>query len=259
MNRLLDAARRPPSPRQRWHAGQPLTEVRNAHTTNQPDEMEAALGGDYNCLEADVRLAGDVRPLPGYRHRPVIAAHWDWDVGGLLLTEWLKVGKASGRMLKLDFKSGAAIPPALDALKAAGIPGEQLILNGGVELRPWSSALGIAMSVHNMAFASKTSLDMLKLMRKTYPTAIVAISPSHKPTTDRHYARIRDYAQAVGGPVMFPLAASMVDEEVVRRLKPYGSIAVYNSEGSFKMTDPETDTARFRAMGVDGVIDLSRG
>jgi hypothetical protein len=241
-----------------WTPSTPLSDIRNAHVTNTPAEMETALRGDANCLEADVRLAGDVRPMPGYRNRPVIAAHWDWDTHGLTLPEWLKVGSASGRMLKLDFKSAAAIRPALKDLKASGIPGERLMLNGGIDLRRGTSPLGIAMSVHNLFFASHTSVGILQEMRRAYPSALIALSPSHQPRAERDYRKISDCATAVGGPLTFPLAASMVDEEVVRRLKPYGSVSVYASEGSFKVTDVAKDTEHFRRMGVDGVIDLAQ-
>jgi hypothetical protein len=243
-------------PEQRWQPELSLSDVRNAHTTNTPAEMAHALKGDYNCLEADIRLEGNLRPFPGYRDRPVIAAHWDWNTHGFLLHEWLRVGVASGRMLKLDCKSGAAVPEALRQCKAFGVPGEKLILNGGVELHPWSSPMGIAMSIHNIFFASKTSLDTLKLMRKVYPTATIAISPSHQPKSDKDYARIERYARAVGGRLMFPLPAQQVDAEVVRRLKPFGAVAIYNDPRTYNPPDAAADRARFQAMGVDGVIDI---
>jgi hypothetical protein len=53
---------------------------------------------------------------------------------------------------------------------------------------------------------------------------------------------------------MFPIRQELVTEGVVRALRPYGRVAVWNVPG---ITNPsDRDEARLRAMGVDGMIDL---
>ena len=54
----------------------------------------------------------------------------------------------------------------------------------------------------------------------------------------------------------FPLRAEFVTPQVVARLKPHGSVSIWNDPRSYVPDDEELETRRFREMGVDGMIDL---
>src|SRR5438270_4687281 len=88
-----------------WWRGRPLSEGKNAHKTNTREQFDAAMkDGTFNWFEGDVRkelhgdrveMRHDTTPEPG---------------DNLTLKEWLALGKASGRGLKLDVKDGFELP-----------------------------------------------------------------------------------------------------------------------------------------------------
>ncbi len=256
LHELMTEAVDPRLESRRWTPQTRPEDVRNAHNTNTVSEMKGALEGPYNCLEADVRLEGDVRPLPGYRHRDVIAAHDDLSTNGFRLQEWLPIAIASGRGIKLDIKADSAVPEIIRQCRAFNVPQERLILNGGVPLRAKNPFMRLALFALDKTLQRETTLSSLKSMRDAFPGAMIAITPSRQPESEADYQQMQKYASTVGGRVMFPIRAEYVTPMLVSKLKPYGQIAIWNDPGTFKPVDVAATTAQFRAMGVDGIIDL---
>jgi hypothetical protein len=218
-------------PQDAWLPGTDISLGRNAHKTNTPYEIGQALLGDFNFLEGDVRQEAD---------GTIVMAHDRGALDGLSLAEWLDVGMASGRGLKLDIKESRAIMPAVLMAKAAGVPDDRLIIN--------VTATGVP--------DADVSLAQLRAIRTIYPGAVVNLSPgnaSYPPTLMRTLARL---AQIVGPPVMFPLRWDLVGPNIVSALRPYGRIAIWNLPLIVPRNIPAA-TAKLRAMGVDGMIDLN--
>ncbi|MCW2924859.1 MAG: hypothetical protein JWM98_2263 [Thermoleophilia bacterium] len=208
-----------------WPADGDLAHARNAHRTNTPDELRRALLGDYDHLEADVRLRDDGVP---------VLAHDRGDTTGLTVDEWLEVGALSGRCLKLDFKDEGAIEPTLARAVALGIPASHVVVNVDV----------------------RTHRRVLDRVRELYPDACVNLSPG------RRYGplelwRLRRAAARVGPPVQFPLRWDLVRPRIVAHLRRHGRVAVWNNP-SRAPEDLDVERARLRAIGVDGTIDLRR-
>lgn len=237
----LDAAAEAAAGRDASAAQLPLNEQHNAHRTNTREEMLAALQGDYPWMEGDVR-----------RDPPIMAHDWQQS-DGMSLTEWLEIGAASGRGLKLDLKEGASVDGVIDAVRASGIPQDRLILNADVMAGPGGSGRNV-------------SPEDLHRLRAAFPDATIAIGAVTGPTapgTTYTEAQIGDMvalAESIGGPVMFPLRAELVTPEIVERLSAHGTVAIWSSASSYPLADSaaaEAAAERFRDMGVTGLIDLA--
>lgn len=245
-----------------WHPGSPYADVRHCHFTNTPAEMRDALSHDYNFLEGDVHLEGAVRRLPLLdRFREPIMAHDPQDSEGLSLDEWLEVGKASGRGLKLDIKQAAALPKILEEVEAHQVPDEFLIFNADVVPGPGGPSPWLLKLAS--VFSDKTmSGKDLKQIREQHPQAMLSLGcytgaqPPGTVYSSAHLERLERIADDVGGPVSFPLRAEFVTPEVVAELKPHGIVSIWNDPTSYSPADVQHETERFRAMGVDGIIDL---
>lgn len=256
LNALADAR-----PDLAWKGDKSIGAARNAHYTNTPDEMAAALRGEHDWLEGDVRLEGGLRALPAIGDRQAIMAHDPTDIGGMTLDEWVKVGMRSGRGLKLDIKQATAVDEVLEVLAKNQVPDERLILNVGVGWGPGGLG-GIANELFDSALDPWVHEGDLKKLRAAHPEAIINLSLSTRPQppgtaySDSQLDKLIKMAKLAGEPVMFPLRAEFVTPEVVEKLKPYGKVAIWNDTSSFNPKDVEAEIRRFRGMGVDGVIDL---
>ncbi len=239
-----------------WTPGTPLAETRNAHYTNTVPEMERALKGPYNWLEGDVGREWGIRRL--CRLQEPIMAHDPYHVQGLSLDEWLAVGVASGKGLKLDFKSSSGLGEILDKVAASGLPDEKLMFNSDVIPGPGSPRIKgpLVRFFQNRGFTS----EQLHEIRRRFPKAVLSLGcltgaqPAGTRYSTEQLERLRAIATAVGGPINFPLRAEFVDAAVVSALKPYGTVSIWNDPETFQPAPDEV--MRFRALGVDGVIDL---
>lgn len=246
----------------RWSDGDSIALANNAHYTNTASELSQALSGRHNFLEGDVWLEGVARRLPGLdRFREPIMAHYPDEVTGLTLKEWLEVGKASGKGLKLDVKQSAALPKVIEAVKRAEIPQERLIINADMEFGP-----GIEHDLKFRAFDTladfKTEVDEMKKVREALPKATIAVGLyTGKLPAGAAYAPSQIYgaisiAQQLGGPITFPLRAEFVSKEIVNVLKEHGSVSVWNDPKTYLPDDLEKAREYFREIGVNGMIDL---
>lgn len=244
-----------------WKGDKPLAAARNAHSTNTPEQMAKALRENYDWLEGDVRLEGGLRALPAIGHREAIMAHAPQDIDGMTLDEWVQVGMRSGRGMKIDLKQATALEETLEILKKHQVPDERVILNVGIGWGPGGLG-GLPDELFNSALDPWVTEGDLKKIRAAYPHAVINLSSLTRPQpegtvySDSHLEKMIKMAKVAGEPVMFPLRAEFVTPEVVEKLKPYGKIAIWNDPASYKPRDIEADIRRFRAMGVDGVIDL---
>lgn len=217
----------------RWSSERDIARARNAHRTNTIPELRMALASDSDWFEGDVRM---------HAGRSVMAHDAHRANGALSLRDWIEVGAASGRGLKLDFKDVAAIDDALRMLRAANVPAHRIIFNvaGG------GSDVG----------RSRASLEQLRRIRATYPDAIINLDPGSPPYDAACIARVVRVARQLGGRVMFPLDARAVTRDAVRELRQVGRVAVWNDPRTFDPGDIAATTRRMRALGIDGMIDL---
>lgn len=248
----------------RWKDGTPISEANNAHYTNTPAELSAGLSGNYNFLEGDVWLEGVARGIPGLDHfREPIMAHDYPDVDGLTLKEWLKAGKASGKGIKLDIKQSAAIPKVIEAVEEADIPQRSLILNADMVYGPgWKNDTKFKLG--NALMNIQTQTEEMAQFRHAFPQTTLAVglytaaSPEGTTYTQDQINQVSKIAQELGGPITFPLRAEFVTPNIVRQLKPYGSVSIWNDPKSYLPEDLKAARQGFREMGVDGMIDLRR-
>lgn len=231
---LMPLARDPRLADRAWTPHRPLAEAHNAHLTNTPTEMRDALTGTYNFLEGDVR----VRVINGQRR--AVMAH---DVGQkeyMTLEDWLAIGAASQRGLKLDIKEGEALDEIALRLATLNVPQERLILN---------FSLG------------QFSPERVRQLRQAFPHAIFALNPrgGHgDPYTPEQLDELVVYTWALGGPVIYPLRIDAVTPQVVAKLEPHGDVAIWNTPSVYAPRDVAEATRKLRAMGVTSMIDLRK-
>ncbi|MCW2921808.1 MAG: hypothetical protein JWL76_1682 [Thermoleophilia bacterium] len=207
-----------------------LTKAHNAHHSNTPEEMRDALEHDYNWLEGDLRVDA--------RGELVMAHDSDKKDSGLKLDEWLAIGGAGERGLKVDVKEAEAIPKLLETLEASDIPDGRIMLN---------------------VSTSQVDADDVREMRRRFPDAWLALNPS--PGDDNDYGpddlkQVTDLADTAGGRVAFPLRWDLVTDDVIETLKPHGKVSIWTSKSEGTPDHPGSETRKLRDRGVDGVIDL---
>jgi hypothetical protein len=213
----------------RWSTTADLAHARNKHATNRVGELRDALAGDYDWLEVDVRtIAGEVVAT----HDRIPARD------SLLVRDWIEVGAATGRGLKLDFKERDSIAPTLALVARAGVPDERLVINVPVLGR---GGIGT---------------DALQRIRRRFPRATINLSLVGGRWDTASARAAVDLARTVGGPVAFPVELGRVDAELVAALRRGGRVAVWNDPRRSPAPDAGATRARLRRIGVDGTIDL---
>jgi hypothetical protein len=212
-----------------WPLDGDLANARNKHVTNRLGELRDGLIGGYDWLEADVRVRGGV---------PIASHDATVDAGALRMADWVRVGAATERGLKLDFKERAAIAPTLDLVAKAGVPDERLVIN--------VSVLG----------RDGLTLAQLRRIRARFPRATINLSPDVRAYTAVCIAKAVALATALGGPVAFPLDAARLDANIVRGFRAGGRVAAWNDPARWHPRDIAATALELRAWGVDGTIDL---
>jgi hypothetical protein len=213
-----------------WHRGQPLSEARNAHRTNTQEQFQDALKSDANWFEGDIRLEIDGSGIE-MRHDK---QHESGD--NLTLNEWLTMGKASGRGLKLDVKEPEHMAAILKEIKKVGIPEERLMLNLGFDaMNQWGAEI-----------------------RRQFPNATLAINPPTDGKVGAAEARkMVEQAKKFGDPVNFVVRYDKLSDEAIREFQkhPGASISVWGSG----VNDVGATTEQLKRRGVNGMIDLAGG
>ncbi len=229
----FDAAVRNPL---HWWAGRPLSEARNAHSTNTRGDFNTALAGGYNFFEGDVRV--ELNPPHALEMR-----HDAGDERGdnLTLAEWLKLGTASGRGLKLDVKETDRLPELLDAVASSGLPEGRLMLNlSDAAMRKWGP-----------------------LIRERLGSSTLALNPPagevNGKLSTRQVEAMASLAKELGGPVTFVVRVDLLTDEAIRTLSPLGPVSVWNDPGRPAPADLGKADQDLRRRGVTGVVDLRPG
>lgn len=192
--------------------------------------MRKALHGDHDWLEGDLRVARD--------GRLVMAHDADEEDAGLELQEWLAIGAAGQRGLKVDVKEDEAIPELLDQLEASGIPHGRIMLNVG-----------------------PSSLDEASVrdVRRRFPDAWIALNPRSRDERGygaRDLQEITAIADAAGGRIAFPIRWDLASDSAIEALRPHGRVSIWTSSSHGTPDDAAAEAAKLRERGVDGVIDL---
>jgi len=220
-----------------WWKGRPLSEARNAHSTNTREDFEHALAEGYNFLEGDVRQEINPPHALEMRHDK---GHEPGD--NLTLQEWLQAGKRSGRGLKLDVKEGQHLGRVLEEVERSGVPHERLMFNlGDGDMDRWAAEI-----------------------RRRFPESTLAINPTGSldgkqndgPLQDWQVERMITLAQQGGAPVTFVVRHDLLTDAAIQKLREHGTISVWNSPSRGGVQDVAALTEQLRNRGVDGVIDL---
>jgi hypothetical protein len=192
--------------------------------------MATALKGSYNWLEGDLRVDRD---------GTLAMAH---DAGkessGLTLDEWLAIGAASGRGMKVDVKEAEAIPKLLDALEASDIPDGRIMLNVG---------------------AAQVDESLVREMRQRFPDAWIALNPrirEGRGYQQRDLDEITRLAGVAGGRVAFPIRWDIASDHAIQQLLPHGRVSIWTSSSQGTPGNTAATERSLRERGVDGVIDL---
>ncbi len=228
----VDLAERTKSASTMWWGGRPLSQASNAHRTNTREQLEEALKEGYNFLEGDVREEINHKGRLEMRHD---GTHESGD--NLTLKEWLEIGKASGRGLKLDVKEPGHMPDLLKTVEAVGVPQERLMFNLGYDdMQRWGAEI-----------------------RKKFPDATLALNPteSNGKISTESAERVIAQARQFGQPVTFVARFDWLSDDVIQKLEAVAPVSVWNSqfEGR-KVEDPAKEAAKLRDRGISGVVDL---
>lgn len=217
-----------------WTRRHDLAYARNAHATNSPGQMRAALASDSNFLEGDVRVDSRGR---------IVMAHGPAQLNGMTFAEWAAIAAVSGRGIKVDVKEPEAIVPMLRELRKHGVSGRRLIFN---------------VPVAGNKQGKDASLGDLRLIRSNYPNAVINLSHQRYPYTDDDVRQLSTLAKFVGGRVMFPVRADTLDEELVDALSPHGVVAAWNEPWLHSPKSIHQERRKLRGLGVDGMIDVRK-
>lgn len=229
VRRLIELAQRLHEPSRLWVPGRSLSNAHNAHSTNTKEQMEHALQGSYNFFEGDVRR--EINPPHAMEMRHDKGQE---DGDNLTLAEWLAIGKASGRGLKLDVKEGDAMEDILADVEAADIPDGRLMFNlGDGDMAEWGPEI-----------------------RRRFPDATLALNPPAGDLDGVGVDRMLELARRIGGPVTFVVRHDLLTDGAIERLQVVGPVSVWNDPGKGGVSDPAQAARDLRERGVQGVVDL---
>ncbi|MBL8954561.1 MAG: hypothetical protein JNK82_27525 [Myxococcaceae bacterium] len=217
----------------RYDRKRPLSEVQNAHSTNTEEHLRDALKGPYTQLECDVRMELNPPHALECRHD---RGHEPGN--NLTLAEWLAVGQASGRILKLDVKEPEHMQAIIDECRRSGVPPEHLNFNADERtLERWGETL-----------------------RREFPGAMLSVNPteSQAPLSAAQLDRLKGFVRRFGEPTTVVLRTDLIDARVVAALEPLAPISVWNALGGPEIADPEAHAAGLRELGCTGVIDIRK-
>ena len=213
--------------------GGDLSLAHNAHYTNSRAQLGYALDHPYNELEGDVRFRGGT----------AVMAHDSGADNGMTFEHWARLGAQAGRMLRVDIKEAKALPSIEATLAKLQVPDDRVSFNLSVDA-PWMK--------------SNFAVDAVRALRERHPDAWITFNT---PLPERAgYAVVGRVARQVGGPRLgVALQGQFVTVRDVAWLKAHNlTVNVWNYPPLWEPTDVEATTAAYRAMGVNGQIDLRR-
>ncbi|MCW2923631.1 MAG: hypothetical protein JWM98_1035 [Thermoleophilia bacterium] len=204
----------------------------NAHYTNTRTQLAWALTHHYNTFEGDVRMRDGV---------PVMQ-HDATSERDLTFEQWALVGARSHRHLRVDLKEGEATAPVEAILARLGVDDGLVTFNVGV-LSPWSAA--------------NQSIEAVRALKARHPRSWFSINLALPFGPVYEHARLA--ARLIGGDRLGTTVLAGVvtarDAEHLRRSFAY--LNAWNIPFAGDIDIP-SETARLRAIGVNGMIDLRR-
>jgi hypothetical protein len=216
----------------RFTPGSHPSTMHNAHYGNTRTQLGYALAGPYNSVEGDVRFRDGV---PVMQH--------DHDAPrDMTFEQWATLVARAGRHMRVDVKEHEALAPVVEILERLRVP------QGSITFSLGSGLPGTP---------SFESVATIRALRDRFPGSWFTISPivPFGPV----YEIATRIAKAIGPARLgITVTAGYVSERDVRKLR--GSFEFINAWNvpQFKPIDIEAETARLRAMGVNGMIDLRR-
>lgn len=204
----------------------------NAHYTNTRAQLAYALAGTYNSVEGDIRLHDGVPVMVHDSHHPA----------DLTFEQWALLAHRAGKHLRVDVKESAALAPVAATLERIGVPPGSVTFNVGI-ITPWSQATQSLASVRALRARFPQSWITLNLPLPFGPGYMLA---------ERFARRLHDPRLGVAVMAGFVSAA---DVGLLRR--SFAAVNAWNLP-QVGPADITGWTARLRAMGVNGMIDLRR-
>lgn len=204
--------------------------MRNAHYANTRSQLAFALSGPYNTVEGDLRMRDGV---------PVMQ-HDDISRRDLTFEQWAILVHRAGKHLRMDFKEATALAPVEAILRRLGIPDDVLTFNVSAAL-PWSEG--------------HVPVDDVVALRAHHPGSWITINLAVPDGPVYRYAACvarRLGPERLGTTVL----AGFVNEPEIRRLRSAFEFVNAWNVPSLKALDIATESARLRAIGVNGMLDL---
>jgi hypothetical protein len=218
--------------RDAWTLGDGPEAMRNAHMSNTAEQLRIALEGDYNSLEGDVRL----------EHGVPVMSHDRAGAHALLFADWLRVGLATGKHLRIDFKEAAALDQVSALLKRMHVPDEQVTLN---------------VSTGTPHMDSDVDLATLERVRAAHPKALIGFNLTPTLLGREPRAAVEAAARAIGGPTQVAIAVQDANPARIRELRDAGLfVGVWNDVSTHPVEDVAGTVAQLRERGANGLVDL---
>ncbi|MCW2922119.1 MAG: hypothetical protein JWL76_1993 [Thermoleophilia bacterium] len=204
--------------------------MRNAHYANTRSQLAFALSGPYNTVEGDLRMRDGI---------PVMQ-HDDISSRDLTFEQWAILVHRAGKHLRMDFKEATALAPVEAILRRLGIPDDVLTFNVSAAL-PWSEG--------------HVPVDDVVALRAQHPGSWITINLAVPDGPVYRYAACvarRLGPERLGTTVL----AGFVNEPEIRRLRAAFEFVNAWNVPALKDFDIAAESARLRAIGVNGMLDL---
>lgn len=220
-------------PEHRFAPGGHPSTLRNAHYTNTRSQLGYALAGRYNSVEGDVRI----------RDGLAVMQHDATGRADLTFEQWAALAARAGKHLRIDVKEAASLPAVEATLARLGIASDRVTFNVAV-YAPWTSA--------------DLPVAAVRALRERHPASWITLNvplPLHA-----GYALAGRAARRIGGGRMgVAVQAALArrgDVALLRR--SFDVVNAWNEPLLSQPDDPARTSARLRAAGVNGMIDLRR-
>lgn len=204
--------------------------MRNAHYANTRSQLAFALSGPYNTVEGDLRLRDGI---------PVMQ-HDDISRRDLTFEQWALLVHRAGKHLRIDIKEATALRPVEEILRRHGIPDDVVTFNVSAAL-PWSEG--------------HVPSDDVVALRAAHPGSWITINLAVPEGPVYRYAAFiarRIGRERLGTTVL----AGFVGADQVQHLRgAFEFVNAWNVPG-LRRLDLAAESARLRAIGVNGMLDL---
>ena len=218
-------------PEHRFAPGSHPSTIHNAHYSNTRAQLGYALANAYNSVEGDVRVRGGVAVM----QHDATAAH------DLTFEQWALLASRAGKHLRIDVKEPAALEHVAATLAKLGVPAGSVTFNVGLAT-PWSSGL---------------SIDAVRDLRARFGDAWITLNLP-LPLGPGYLLAVRAAKAIGGGRLGVAIMAGLVHRGDIALLR--SAFDVVNAWNLPLLGDPDVPamTARLRAIGVNGMVDLRR-